>query len=557
MMNLERIGPAEIFRPSLDVETAVRAAAEAHFRAEVAPGVYRDPREISRVLNRQFEFHQREIDSILPELASHHFNEFLLFQYDQTTKINESAKKGYLSPTDAERWRSIGPVLRRGLKFLCERVVQLQPPEPPPAPEDRIVALMDRLWVAAEEGTRAYLLSDQTHGMFPNATTLTVFAPGADDRYFDLSVDNLPDYESAVRRDREYRGRYVGSPGDVPLYDPDLRAAHLDGPLGAALGATYTQAVGLLSHIVQHSAPAPGGFPVLFLARSAIARVAAELQGLSPEAVDLVLDGFTVGPAGLESEGRSLFKPKQEHRAFRRGFLAMPDGSGPHIAFSRSMAQEALVQLIQGFSFKKAPDEWRAAAEAAGVADALKDGLEAVSKAGGRWLENILEERLRERGFFGRGSLTALGQGESRLQVPGDVGEIDYLGYHPGQRLLLVGEAKLVQEASEPTLMRDDLADFTREKKGYATKLRRKVGWVRDRLPAVAEALATDVGRPVEPTRMAVVLVTYTPTVAASAISDFPCVSLTNLLFDYDRVDGWPYALGLESVVPETGGAVS
>ena len=538
MMNLERFGTAQIFRPELEAELSMRVDAEAHFRALIEPGVYRDAETISSALNHQFAFYQRIVDELLPQLASHDFNEFLLFQYDQATEANEDYKNGHLPTSTSHRWATLGPVLHRGLKFLCERVVLLQPPVPVPIPENEIMPLTNRLWVAMEQGTQTYLLSDQTYGVFPAESTLTVFAPGSDDRYFDLSIDRPYDYDAPVRRDRTHRWQFVGSPEETPLYDHDLRAENLDGPLEETIGTTYKQAVSLLSDLIEYSKPAPDRFPVLFLQRDGVIESAVRHKGMTAEAASRVLDGFTVRPDGLLNEGRVLFKPKQEHRAFRRGFLAMPHESGPHLAFSRSMAREAFLQLIQGLAFQKVPIEWRS--------PVVEAGLTAISQAGGGWFEDMVSKRLEERGFVGKRSLKVVGEGTDRLRVPDEVGEIDYLGYNPKDHVLLVGEAKLVQESAEPSLMRDDLSDFARGKKSYAAKLQKKVTWVRNNLPAVVAALASEVGTAVEPLCTAAVLVTFTPTIAEHFIEDFPCVSLTNLLLDYDDAGQWPYSKGVE-----------
>ena len=538
-MNTEEIGGVSLYRPDSPAAYTLRREAEVRFLSLIEPGVYDDRSTITNVLNRQFAFYIDEVDRLLPRLASRDFAEFALYQYDQASAILERSKAGTLSPTDRGLWGDLGPVVRRAIKYLCERMVLLSPPDVPDARRDGIQPITDRVWEAVEGAARMSLLSAQTHGVFPDETVLTVFAPDQDPtRYFDLSLARGVDLERPVRVSRDNMERAVGPVQQTPLYDHTLRARALDAAMYDAIGTTYTAAMDLLSDLVMHAEPVPDSFPVLFLRRSDAVAAAVKHKGMSPEAAERVVDGFTVSPEGLAEEGRELFRPKQSHRAFRRGFFLMPHESGLHLAFSRTMALESLRHLIVGMSFHKLPEEWSGPQSAS--------GLQEISDEGSRWFERVVHDRLSERGFQGRAGVKALGSGEGRIRPLAQVGEIDYLGYHPGERLLLLGEAKLVEESTEPVLIRDDIAEFTRGRRAYVSKLRRKRDWIRRHWDAVCHALGDDIGVEVTPNRFATALVTFTPTVASVFIDDLPCVSLSELLAAYDAADGWPYERGME-----------
>ena len=138
-----------------------------------------------------------------------------------------------------------------------------------------------------------------------------------------------------------------------------------------------------------------------------------------------------------------------------------------------------------------------------------------------------------------------IGVGPARILIPSDVGEIDYLGYSESERLLLVGEFKMVRHGFEPTFFRDDVSDFVESKKAYAKKFRKKVEWVALYLNDVVAALESEPNLPdrIDPKGMAKVLVTGFPSFASYFIADFPCVSVVELRVAYEKQSAWPYEL--------------
>ena len=55
------------------------------------------------------------------------------------------------------------------------------------------------------------------------------------------------------------------------------------------------------------------------------------IAGISAANVERLLASFTVTKTNIDLEGRVAWKPKREHRAYRRGLVEMPQATGPHL----------------------------------------------------------------------------------------------------------------------------------------------------------------------------------------------------------------------------------
>jgi hypothetical protein len=249
----------------------------------------------------------------------------------------------------------------------------------------------------------------------------------------------------------------------------------------------------------------------------------------SRPAIERAIDGFSISPAHLKSDKRVVWNPKQESRAYRRGFFVFPHDSGPHLAFSREMAKESLMQLVFWVSFKRLPAEWKTSE--------THKALDSLSHAASEWFEGVVCRNLQSLGIVGQRAHRTIGTGSRQIQIPDAVGEIDFLGYQPQQKLLVLAEAKMVMTGLEARYWRDDLDEFVFRAGSYAERFRRKLIWVTENRHAISEALGFDSAVEVGST-----MLTLYPCIARTFISDFPCVSVTEFMLDYERKRQWPYA---------------
>ncbi|MBC7971890.1 MAG: hypothetical protein H7Z11_17500 [Verrucomicrobia bacterium] len=421
-------------------EVKLRIESEFHLRSKFSSGIYSNSQKINEILLHQFKFYSKKFEDTIPKLASRHFMEFVLFEFDQASLIEEKYKHGQLSGEEVGKWTQIGSLFRRSAKYLAERIVLLQPEEAPDTPEESLIEMLDDIWIAAEEMVHLYLLSDQTFMVFPDHTTFEIYPEDGRD-FWNLEINRECNIQELVKRDTAHRCSVVGADSTFVM-NLNVHKQVIGKPLKETIGASYAEMVNLLAIIIKDSQPAPQSFPTLFLHRSNLIDTLHQHTGLTKKAVEIVLDGFTIKKADMEAEKRELWRPKQEYRTFRRGFFEMTHTTGTHLAFSKRMALESFNQLVEGFVFKQVPPEWTSKAVDVAVSN--------LSNQAGRWFEGAVEESLRRIGFIGLKSIRKqFGRQPNVIRIPSEVGEIDFLGYSEKEKILLIAECKMVQGGFE------------------------------------------------------------------------------------------------------------
>lgn len=541
-MYLEAFGSVEVFRPRLQTEFEVRAAAETHLRARFEPGTYHDKDQINSILQYNFAFYASLLDQTLPAISSVDFLKFVLFQFDLYTQVDQLQRGSQLNQREDERWSLIGPTLRRSAKYLAERLCLLRPDAAPQADERELLKLAEKAWISAEQVIDLYMQSDIAFITFPGQTRLEIFPPGEDLYLEHEIVSDCSDIRTRVKLDASERERFVP---DAPiLSDLHLHNQFVGDDVRNVFGLNYRDAIGILAGFMMRCRPAPNGFPIPFMHKARAINLFADRLGFPREAVEHAVRGFAISRDQMESEQRELWKPNREYRAYRRAFFEVPHPSGDHLIFSPAMAGEAFLILGREAIFGQFPQEWRS--------DAVNASLSRLSNRAGKWFEQVVEDNCRAIGFVGlRSARDAIGDGDARIQIPQDVGEIDLLAYSESERLLVILECKLVRYSFEARYFRDDISDFALSRRSYAVKLRKKVKWLRDKVMAVCSALASVAplrGSLVAPNQIATAIVTLYPTMATCFIDDMPCVSVAELMVDYQSTGSWPYQLGVMTV---------
>jgi hypothetical protein len=526
-MQVQQIGAARIFNRSESMALAVRLAAREHMLRKFAVGEYSDPAVANAIVQDQFEFYSARLAPQIAKIADRGSLEFVLYQYDQSALILHG--QGISDPGLRQRWIEREGGFRRGMKYLAELITAYGPAGGLPPDREQQVA-MDYALIAAESMADLAEMSHRVHGMFSDAATVTIHPPGQEldwevhigGKYAGYDVRMM----QRVARDRQHRGTFLSGP-QFDLHT-DRHAEVLDPAFKRDFGWEYGRFISALWHLIENSLPAPNAIPTLFLNRRTIEHFFASHHEPA-KAVAAMLDGFTVTPEGMQAEKRALWNPKQHQRAYRRGFFAFPDPTGPHLAFSRDMAKENLMQLINGVCYKRLPSEWKTKATSA--------ALEVLSKKASDWFEQQVNRNLQGVGIAGGRCKNQVSVRGKSIAIPPEVGEIDFLGIHVAENLLVLAEAKMCLTGLEAKFWRDDVELFATARDCYAVKFRRKIAWC----SAHRRELADLFGLKAEP-RLARVLVTLYPCIADLFIPDFPCVSLAELMLDYKVRNIWPYS---------------
>lgn len=528
-------GGVRLYRPRNESDRLFRWESQEHLHSRFSPGMYTERDEINAIIHHQWEFCDSRLRAIVPAIASRHLMTFVLHQYDLTAEIERKFKSGQLDRQQRVSWSRIGPVCRRGAKFLAETITMLAPDEAPIAARQELSALLDQAWIYCEELVALSSASTQTFAIFPEASTLEIHAPGH--MYSStLKIENEAIYDELQERTRcdlLHRAQFIDESQIV--YNRARVEQLLDPAMRDACGFTCSEALNFSRSMIEHVNVPADGPPIPFVnLQDILEGIQADL-GLSEEVAVLMMEGLSLPRNKMQAEPRVVWKPKQEYRALFRPFFQFPHATGIHLVWSSEMAKESLSFLFACLVHRHLPCEW--------LLGNVREALEKYAAGANREFENVVIRRLKEDGISAARFAKTIGRGEARLPIPSDVGEIDCLGFLPREEILIIGECKMVKPSNEPVTFRDDLDKFLGGKKNYVQQLHKKTEWVRRHIRQVCEALATEQGFPddITASSLAPVIITYYPTIASMFIYDFPCVSLPELMTAYQQQRKWPY----------------
>ncbi len=529
-MPFYEFGCVRIFRPSHETEAVIRKQAAAHIRSRFPPGEYRGSTAANAVVQHHFKFYEAMLCPLIPKLTSSDAMQFLLFQYDEASRILHGS--GILDLAERELWTQIEGDFKRAIKHLVELLCISGSESRLTTGSEEVQFTLECALVCAESMVHLAHESDVLHGVFPNDCVVRVVDSGP--ITLEIKTEGSHDgydrrFSDRVIRDRQSRDRFVG----FPQFDNHTaeHQRYLDDAFTNSFEMSYGEFVESLRVVIDNCKPSlhPRAFPILFVHRG---RVIEELarSGRPRAAIKTALDGFSTSASKLTTERREVWKPKQDSRAYRRGFFVFQHETGEHLAFSRAMARENLIQLVNWVCYRRLPREWKT--------PLTQKAVEAVSRASGTWFEGVVCQNLDRLAICGGPRHRTIRRGESQLRIPDSVGEIDFLGYHCEHGLLVLVESKMVMTGLEGSYWRDDLDEFVRRPGSYADRFRRKLAWVSENRRAIGVALGLDAVAGV-----GAAMLTLYPCIAREFIPDFPCVSVTEFMLDYERKARWPYPL--------------
>jgi len=525
---LTAFGPSRIFRPSLELEISLRHAARQHLLARFPPGEYRGGKLANEIVQHQFGFYQEHLRPAIESLPNSVTLDFLLSQYDQSSQILHGT--AISDPREREAWAWIEPVFRRAIKYIAELLCVDSFSARRGLAGTRAVAALETAIVCAESMAHLAHESDLVHSIFPDNCTVAVRDDGP--IHCNIAITGRHSgydraFQARVIRDRQSRDRFVPS----PQFDnhTDTHARYLNTAFQQSFGISYAEFIAAIVLVINGAQPAPNGPSSLFVHRGKVIDQLAK-SGWPRHAIERAIEGFTIAANSLLDEKRAIWNPKQEHRTYRRGFYAIPHQTGLHLAFSRTMAQESLVQLVTWAPYKHLPKEWRTPPTISALAN--------LSQAAGEWFERVTCQRLTELGIIGQPFQRRIGNSQGGINIPGLIGGIDFLGYCSKQRLIVFAEAKMVMSGLEARYWRDDIHEFVTGSDSYADRFRKKRAWVKANLKDIGTALGC-----AQPAGLATAMLTLYPCIARQFIPDFPCVSLTEFLLDYEQHSRWPYPI--------------
>lgn len=534
-------GQGRLVQASLDTERRLLTEARDFVLTSFPAGTRRKKEEVSAVLRCYFEFFSLRLDSLLRKLASREFMEFVLYQFDMAS----AAWRATPDEVTLEAARESGEfsVVRRGLKYLAERTaMRASAPEFAPADPPGLFHYVEEALFISRMLADLYLASDRAYYILPGEMELELFGEDVvlDGVKWPLPFRLMPDkpyealdvtFSARVAKDRVNREKYF--PKDTMNFDFQRQAEVLDPAFEKNFGCRFSRFLHVLAVINEQAKPDPGSYPVMFFRREGLVQDIVKNGVGGGDVASRILAGFTVTRGQMMEERRAIYHPNQEHRAFRRGYFEFPHSTGVHLFWSAALASEGLDHLVNGVCFKKLPEEWLTAETSA--------GLDALSNDAGRWFEREVGAKLRGLGMKGGGVGGRVIGGGEKIDIPAEVGQFDFLGYSEGDGALVVVESKMIEVGFESRFFRDEISQFATGKRSYAAQLRKKWDWVAANRATLAKALGAGTGE----VKVVAALVTLYPTYAAFKITDMPCVSVVELMEDYQAAGKWPYTVGI------------
>lgn len=306
-LNFENFADIQIYRPRFSSELKLRLESEFYLRSKFDTGVYTEPKEINQILLHQFEFYSQKLNEIIPKLASRSLIEFVLSEYDKASNIEQKYKHGGFKQEEIDRWKEFGSKFRRAAKYLCERVVLLQPDKPVETSKDNLMDLLDEIWISAEEMVFLYIQSDRTFMVFPNESILEIYPKQEEDfvrSFWSLDVNFKIDLPEIIRQDTVNRSSIIGDSNEF-ITNISWQDSIIADSLKEAIAVSFDEAISLLILIIENSQPVPdSNLLSLFVRRSDIVQNLHQHTKLPKESIEIVIDGFTVRRANMEIENR-------------------------------------------------------------------------------------------------------------------------------------------------------------------------------------------------------------------------------------------------------------
>lgn len=511
-------GSRAVLIPSHNAETADRQALRVFLSKSHKPNTVLRSREATvGFFNQVYEFYRQRLLESAEVLASPAFVTLVLSEYDDTVVIDEEFKAGHLNPEESEKWKMESGVRRRGLKFLAETAAMVATAEPRLVRDDLLRDLLGKAQIAAEEIARAYMGSDWCHRLPEEQVELVVLPKHHPYRHEGSALS----FEFQQKVARDLQQRYALSHLDAGL-PPNFGRLYnvLDSPMKTDLGFSFTEAMRILMEIIDHSAAAQG-FDIPFIEREYLNRTVCTNYGLSADAVQKLLGGFTFSKQP-ESE-RVFFNSNQEYRLWRRGFLQFPHPSGDHIVFSRRMARECLLNLARELEYGKIPAEWQTAS--------VNKAVKTVERLSSADFEQTVVKELEGAGVRAWRGVKHIKVDNKKTPIDAKIGDLDTIAFLPDVGVLLVGEVKKILPKTEPRGFASDCDKLL----GYETQLERKVNWVKNNLVDVRAHFADLAAQPDWVSRIwdvRGVMITMVPSYGAFYTKKFPCKCVSELLSD-------------------------
>lgn len=514
-MKKELFGEYTILRPSKYVEEKVKKEIKKTLFKEYKSAVYKDYKIINKIIKKMMKFYADKLDKNIEIVASIEFLEIILEQYNISCLIDNSRHR--LNYIEYTRWSSLGPILRRALKYMGEKVIMLNSLKKDinisKHKKDKIIS---EIFISAEELAYLYMMSDSTYRVFKEQCELKL--DKKENIYWDLKVNN-----TYVTNDFPLTMNSWSCIEEEQQSDLDIEFADniLNKGMEEKFGISFINIKDILMTIVNDNGD------IQVIKKEEVLEYIKEKWGIEKTISEEILAGFSIISDKLLDENRDIYLPKQEYRALYRGFFEFEYNEEKYLIWSKYMARECFILLLRGSFYKKFPNEWQNRK--------INKAINNLSDHLGKKFEKLVKDELDKLGIKGGINFKKrIGNSGKYIDIPSNVGEIDYLGINLKTNEFIVVECKMISPALEARMWFDDISKF-KGKDGYIEKFNRKIKFISENKKEIVECLAKSINLEIdleilESLKQKNILLTYYPSIIKAFLNEFEIYNLSEYI---------------------------
>ncbi len=504
-------------------------------------GVYKnDSKKLVAIVNLMVSEYNKILQTALDQSAGNQLIQTSLWQYSEQHKVLMSgSSNGYTQQAleDAE-------IKTRAHKYLAERCLAFQRDDELCKDKNQCLMHAAEAMVCADQIVHLSVVSDQiANDVMVSDFELTI--PASDDL---IQIDgNRADYKDFGQRlalSNQMRNQ-IFSGSTIDLNENKL-SQDLEPAFSKEFLFRYGEIMELIEYIneeVQHAKP--GAFGTMMVEKANIIMLMKEYAKqhftISDQQCEQILAGLTVFPNKVAIGNKGFFNPQLESRALKRCFFETTFNGKLHLAWVPELVDVSIEAITKALAFGEFPLEWSSTKE-------ITDRVSAISNERGDWFEKEIARVVKTLGIKGPASNTAIGQKKFRIKLLPKPGELDFIGWSPNDKALVVAEAKMLKWAGEPRVVRNQDQKFTEPTDGYVDKLNRKIEWIANNLEAVIDALKSDGWDVGKPASINSAFITFEPVFAKYKVKNYPVVSLAEFVDSYTKAGKWPYIAGVRQL---------
>lgn len=526
-LNTKNYFDIPIITPRMSISFAVRRKTEEFVRSKLSPGVYRDASVIKNLLNDIFGYLNQNISVLINELSSRDLLEALYWQYSRTCKVEEKIKTNPYH-CDARSWQQYRPSLRRSLKYIIEKTLESYTSDRR-CPYEGYFAKFETLLELVEMSFFFSLLSASTYGVSKERTILEIYEPNDDPfkAYFSLKVENF-DHNMFQKGAPLYHkfNRKNGSPftNFIEYFEKESLSAFEELSSG-----TYDDFWSILTILRDNCIPGDNG--VNFIPMQSLKDGIVKECNISQKCVDLFFNTFSLTQEELKANPREIFKTKQKNR-LKSKFIVQLDWNGvTHSMWTYEMMGEGIAMFLDSLSYNGLPEEWKT--------PKMQKSFAEITRHFGSVFEAYTSKYLHNWNIVGQSYKKALPCG---IEIPGNVGEIDFLGYSCDHKCIVCFEFKNVRYSTDPLEFRDDLDKFIYKDDSYFSKFDKKVEFVKEHVSVIAAFFKEKDNVDLDTNKIAVSFITYAPNISRYYMPKYKCMAISEFEIEW-KENPWQFMI--------------